>query len=233
MRYRNEVKDSLKDRGISMTLMPFFIKAASRALEQFPELNAWLDEEKQSLQILDNHNIGIAMDTPDGLVVPNIRNVQNLNVYAIAKELNRLQELGKRTSLSPGDLTDTTFSLSNIGIVSTKAEPVMNEPINYSTDRSIVKPCCVDLDRWDVYEAGNSTTPSDNRCVRKSTQGTAVRRRRECGTDEHDVCQLVGRSSRSRRRNGGQVFQSVEALCRKSYASADRRINKTLEKKPK
>jgi 2-oxoisovalerate dehydrogenase E2 component (dihydrolipoyl transacylase) len=105
--------------------MPFFIKAASRALEQYPKLNAWLDEENQSLRVFDNHNIGIAMDTADGLVVPNIKNVQNLDVYAIAKELNRLQELGKRTSFSLSDLTDATFSLSNIGIVSMKAEPVM------------------------------------------------------------------------------------------------------------
>lgn len=119
MGYRNEVKDFLKQQGISFTLMPFFVKAASRALEQFPELNAWLDEENQTLRVLDNHNIGIAMDTANGLVVPNIKNVQNLDVYGIAKELNRLQELGRRASLPLDDLTNTTFSLSNIGVVST------------------------------------------------------------------------------------------------------------------
>lgn len=118
MRCRNEVKDSLKDQNVFLTLMPFFIKAASRALEQYPELNAWLDEENQSLRIMDNHNIGVAMDTPDGLVVPNIKNIQGLSVFAIARELNRLQELGKKTSIPLADLTDTTFSLSNIGVVS-------------------------------------------------------------------------------------------------------------------
>lgn len=99
-------------------MMPFLAKAASRALEQCPELNAWLDEGSQTLRILNNHNIGIAMDTPEGLVVPNIKNVQNLSVIAIAKELNRLQELGKQASIPLDDLTDTTFSLSNIGVVS-------------------------------------------------------------------------------------------------------------------
>lgn len=118
MHCRNEVKDSLKDRGVFLTMMPFLIKAASRALEQFPELNAWLDEENQTLRILDNHNIGIAMDTPEGLIVPNVKNVQNLSVFAIAKELNKLQELGKQASIPLGDLTDTTFSLSNVGVVS-------------------------------------------------------------------------------------------------------------------
>lgn len=118
MRCRNEVKGSLMEQGVSLTLLPFFVKAASRALEQCPELNAWLDEENQTLRILDNHNIGIAMDTPDGLVVPNIKNVQNLSVFAIARELNRLQECGSKSSISLADLTGTTFSLSNIGMVS-------------------------------------------------------------------------------------------------------------------
>lgn len=118
MRYRNEVKGSLTERGVSLTLLPFFVKAASRALEQCPELNAWLDEESQTLRILDNHNIGIAMDTPEGLVVPNIKSVQNLSVFAIAQELNRLQECGRKSSIPLADLTDTTFSLSNIGVVS-------------------------------------------------------------------------------------------------------------------
>ncbi|XP_070148842.1 lipoamide acyltransferase component of branched-chain alpha-keto acid dehydrogenase complex, mitochondrial [Polyergus mexicanus] len=126
---RNEVKDSLKDRGVSLTLMPFFVKAASRALERCPELNAWLNEENQTLRILDNHNIGIAMDTPEGLVVPNIKNVQNLSVLAIARELNRLQELGRKSSIPLGDLADTTFSLSNIGVIGgTYTKPVILPP---------------------------------------------------------------------------------------------------------
>lgn len=128
--YRNEVKDSLKEQqGISLSLMPFFIKAASRALEKVPQLNAWLDEENQTIKILDNHNIGVAMDTPDGLIVPNIKNVQNLSVIEIAKELNRLQELGRKASIPLSDLTDTTFSLSNIGIVGgTYTKPVILPP---------------------------------------------------------------------------------------------------------
>ncbi|KAL6424506.1 hypothetical protein ACFW04_009925 [Cataglyphis niger] len=126
---RNEVKDSLRDGGVSLTLTPFFVKAASRALEQYPELNAWLNEEDRTLRILDNHNIGVAMDTPKGLVVPNIKNVQNLSVLAIARELNRLQELGRKSSIPLGDLVDTTFSLSNIGVIGgTYTKPVIVPP---------------------------------------------------------------------------------------------------------
>ncbi|XP_076634791.1 dihydrolipoamide branched chain transacylase E2 isoform X2 [Colletes latitarsis] len=129
MNYRNETKDSLKEQGVSLSLMPFFVKAASRALEKVPNLNAWLNEHNQTIRVVENHNIGIAMDTPDGLVVPNIKNVQNLSILEIAKELNRLQELGRKASIPLQDLTDTTFSLSNIGIVGgTYMKPVILPP---------------------------------------------------------------------------------------------------------
>ncbi|XP_026667783.1 lipoamide acyltransferase component of branched-chain alpha-keto acid dehydrogenase complex, mitochondrial isoform X2 [Ceratina calcarata] len=129
MDQRDEVKDSLKQQGISLSLMPFFIKAASRALEKVPQLNAWLDEESQGTLVHDNHNIGIAMDTPEGLIVPNIKNVQRLNVVEIARELNRLQELGRKCSLSFDDLSNTTFTLSNIGVVGgTYTKPVILPP---------------------------------------------------------------------------------------------------------
>ena len=118
MQCREEVKGALKKEGISLTYMPFFVKAASKALEQFPHLNAWLDEELQSVKIVEQHNISIAIDTPEGLVVPNIKNVQELSIVEIAKKLNRLQELGKKSSIPLSDITGGTFCLSNIGIVS-------------------------------------------------------------------------------------------------------------------
>ncbi|XP_060815173.1 lipoamide acyltransferase component of branched-chain alpha-keto acid dehydrogenase complex, mitochondrial [Bombus pascuorum] len=129
MDYRNEVKDSVKEQGVSLSLMPFFIKAASRALEKVPQLNAWLDEKNQTLRIQERHNIGIAMDTPEGLIVPNIKNVQDLDIIEIAKQLNRLQELGRKSSIPPNDLSNTTFSLSNIGVVGgTYTKPVILPP---------------------------------------------------------------------------------------------------------
>lgn len=118
IRCREEVKDALKKEGISLTYMPFFVKAASEALKQFPHLNGWLDEESESVKMVEHHNISIAMDTPQGLVVPNIKNVQNLSIVDIAKELNRLQELGKKSSIPLNDISAGTFCLSNIGTVS-------------------------------------------------------------------------------------------------------------------
>ncbi len=64
-----------------------------------------------------SHNIGFAMDTPQGLIVPNIKNVQALSVYEVALELNRLMNLGFDGKLGTDDLTGTTFTLSNVGNV--------------------------------------------------------------------------------------------------------------------
>lgn len=113
----SHVKEIASDKGIKMTYMPFFIKAASKALEKFPILNVKVDESCEKLTYRKSHNIGIAMDTPQGLVVPNIKNVQDLSLLEVAKELNRLQEQGRNGALRREDLADGTFSLSNIGAI--------------------------------------------------------------------------------------------------------------------
>lgn len=98
--------------------MPFFIKAASNALQRYPILNASLDENCEKVTYHGAHNIGIAMDTKIGLAVPVIKNVNALSIIEIAKELNRLMELGKEGSFLGSDLVGGTFTISNIGIVS-------------------------------------------------------------------------------------------------------------------
>ena len=113
-----QVKEFATTKNIKLTYMPFFIKAVSKALEEFPILNASVDDACENITYRECHNIGIAMDTGNGLVVPNIKNVQKLTILEIARELNRLQDLGKNGSLRRDDLVDGTFSLSNIGAVS-------------------------------------------------------------------------------------------------------------------
>lgn len=104
-----------------VSYMPIFIKALSIALEDYPILNACVvDGEEASsakLKYRASHNIGVAMDTPNGLLVPNIKNVQNLSVLEIASELARLQEAGKRNAIPLADLKDGTLSLSNVGMI--------------------------------------------------------------------------------------------------------------------
>jgi 2-oxoisovalerate dehydrogenase E2 component (dihydrolipoyl transacylase) len=120
----SHVKDIASTKGMKMTYMPFFIKAASKALEQYPVLNGKVDELCEKVTYRKSHNIGVAMDTSQGLVVPNIKNVQELSLLEVAKELNRLQELGKNGTLRREDLTEGTFSLSNIGAVSVVSSPL-------------------------------------------------------------------------------------------------------------
>ncbi|KAF4021555.1 hypothetical protein G4228_013660 [Cervus hanglu yarkandensis] len=103
VKLREELKPIAFARGIKLSYMPFFLKAS--------------------------HNIGIAMDTDQGLIVPNVKNVQIRSIFEIATELNRLQKLGSAGQLSTNDLIGGTFTLSNIGSIGgTYAKPVILPP---------------------------------------------------------------------------------------------------------
>ncbi|TMS35886.1 hypothetical protein L596_003179 [Steinernema carpocapsae] len=126
---RQHLKHIGKERGVKMSYMPMFIKAASLALMKFPSLNASADEKFENIIYKTSHNICIAMDTPGGLVVPNIKNCEQLNLWEIAEELNRLHEAGKRQQISRENLLGGTFTLSNIGAIGgTYASPVIFPP---------------------------------------------------------------------------------------------------------
>lgn len=126
---RTSLKVVAEKRGLKLSYMPFFIKAASLALAQYPVLNSSVDAECENLTYKAAHNIGIAMDTPEGLVVPCVKNVQNLSIFEIAADLNRLQSLGFAGKLGQADLSGVTFSLSNIGnIGGTYTKPVIMPP---------------------------------------------------------------------------------------------------------
>lgn len=112
------LKPMAESRGVRLSYMPFFIKALSIALYEYPDLNSHLDEKVENLTIKGAHHVGIAMDTPNGLLVPNVKNVESKSILEVAADLNRLQELGMAGQLSNADLTGATISISNIGTVS-------------------------------------------------------------------------------------------------------------------
>jgi len=115
--------------GLKISYMPFIIKATSLALRQFPQLNAHVNNSCSHVTHKSCHNIGLAMDTARGLLVPNIKNVQRLSIWQIATELNRLQALGKIGSIGRSDLTAGTFTLSNIGSIGgTYTRPLLVVP---------------------------------------------------------------------------------------------------------
>ncbi|KAF4123371.1 2-oxoisovalerate dehydrogenase E2 component (dihydrolipoyl transacylase) [Geosmithia morbida] len=127
------VLDAQEEAAVKkLSYLPFIIKAVSLALRQFPTLNARVDTDsatgKPCLVHRSQHNIGVAMDTPQGLVVPVVRDVASLNVLAIAAELARLQDSAVKGRLSPRDMTGGTISVSNIGnIGGTYLSPVIVE----------------------------------------------------------------------------------------------------------
>eukprot|EP01122_Echinamoeba_exundans_P000446 TRINITY_DN10396_c0_g1_i1.p1 TRINITY_DN10396_c0_g1~~TRINITY_DN10396_c0_g1_i1.p1 ORF type:complete len:511 (-),score=146.68 TRINITY_DN10396_c0_g1_i1:29-1561(-) len=128
-RLRNELKPAAEQLGVKVTYMPFIIKACSLALKRYPLLNSSINKDLTEVTYHASHNIGIAVDTPAGLVVPNVKNCQNLSIFEIASELNRIIKLAQENKLPPSDLQGGTFSLSNIGALGgTYAKPVVVVP---------------------------------------------------------------------------------------------------------
>ena len=110
----------------SLTLTAFFIKAVSLGVEAYPTINSRMAPEGDAYHILQNHNVSVAMDSPRGLVVPNIRNVESLSIIEIQKHLIELQKRAKAGRLSLDDIRGGTVSFSNIGVIGgTYARPVV------------------------------------------------------------------------------------------------------------
>src|ERR1051325_8663590 len=122
---RNSVNDYIAKNNQfpfnRISFMPIFVKSFSVALKQFPILNACVidgdDVNTAKLKYRGSHNIGIAMDTPGGLVVPNIKNIQAKSIFEIATDIQRLQEAGKNNAIFPYDFQEGTITLSNIGTI--------------------------------------------------------------------------------------------------------------------
>lgn len=129
------VKQSLKvsdpdhKKGLNVSVAAFFIKALQLALQDFPIFNAKLDEEDEVIHLEKMNNIGIATDTEDGLIVPVIKNVENLSVIEIQQQMKSLIQKAKENKLTANDLTGGTFTMSNVGPMgSTAATPIINHP---------------------------------------------------------------------------------------------------------
>ncbi|WP_293745939.1 2-oxo acid dehydrogenase subunit E2 [uncultured Paraglaciecola sp.] len=126
---RAQLKESFEQEGVKLSFMPFFIKAMSLALKQFPIINSQVNADCSEVTYFDDHNIGLAVDSKVGLVVPNIKGVQHLSLFEIAVKSNELVDLARLGRLSSNDLKGGTISISNIGVLGgTVATPVINAP---------------------------------------------------------------------------------------------------------
>jgi len=130
VRLRTSLKDECKELGVKLNYMPFILKATSLALKEYPMLNATVDDtECTSVTYRADHNISIAVDTPSGLIVPNIKKVQERSILEIAKELEDISYRARSNKITNNDLTGGTFSLSNIGAIGgTYCRPILFVP---------------------------------------------------------------------------------------------------------
>ncbi|WDJ90428.1 dihydrolipoyllysine-residue acetyltransferase [Xanthomonas campestris] len=115
--------------GIKLTMLAFLIKASAAALKKFPEFNASLDAAGENLTLKKYINIGFAADTPNGLVVPVIRDVDKKGVLQIAQESGELAKKARDGKLGPADMSGGCFSISSLGgIGGTAFTPIINAP---------------------------------------------------------------------------------------------------------
>jgi pyruvate dehydrogenase E2 component (dihydrolipoamide acetyltransferase) len=126
---RAREKKSLEKKGIHLTFMPFIMKAVQHALMDFRTFNASVDEEHEEVMVKKFYNIGVAVDTPDGLIVPVVRNVEKKTIRELAAELQDLSAKARERTIKLDDLKGSTFTITNYGAYgATFATPIINYP---------------------------------------------------------------------------------------------------------
>ncbi|WP_341205971.1 dihydrolipoyllysine-residue acetyltransferase [uncultured Psychrosphaera sp.] len=129
VKLRKQLKPEYEKQGIKLTMMPFFMKAMSLAIKQFPVMNSQPNDDCTELTYFNDHNIGMAVDSKVGLLVPNIKSCQNKSIKEIAIAVMEMTELAREGRLSPDKLKGGTISISNIGALGgTTATPIINKP---------------------------------------------------------------------------------------------------------
>ncbi len=127
--FRKARKDEALKQDVRLTFMPFLMKACEAALREFPEVNASLSPDGEKLILKKYVHIGVAVDTPNGLVVPVIRDVDRKGVYDLARELMEISGKAREGKLGPADMQGGCFTISSLGgIGGTQFTPIVNAP---------------------------------------------------------------------------------------------------------
>lgn len=144
--YRKDNAATAQEQGFKLTPLVFLIKASVAALKKFPSFNASLDETRENLVLKKYFHIGIAVDTPHGLVVPVIRDCDQKDIFQLAAELADLSQRARDGKLKPVEMQGGCFSISSLGgIGGTSFTPIINAPevAILGVSRSSIRP------RWD------------------------------------------------------------------------------------
>lgn len=147
--FRKSLKPEAEKRGVKVTLLSFLVKATVNCLKTFPDFNSSLDSSGENLVYKKYYNIGVAVDTPEGLVVPVIKRADAKSIFEIAENLKVLSEKSRDRKLTGADIEGGTFSISSLGgIGGTAFTPIVNAPevAILGVSKSSTKP---------IYQDGN------------------------------------------------------------------------------
>jgi pyruvate dehydrogenase E2 component (dihydrolipoamide acetyltransferase) len=131
---RSRLKDEALKKGVKLTYLPFFIKAAAIALKEFADVNSCFDEADRSIVEMAHVNIGVAVDTDKGLIVPVIKDADLKTILQLAKEISELAALAREGKISKDDLKDASFTVTNIGSIG----GMMSVPVVYHPQAAIM-----------------------------------------------------------------------------------------------
>ena len=116
-------------KNIKVTFLPFIMKAVIKTLREYPVFNSSLDHKTENLIVKSYYNLGIAVDTPTGLIVPVIKNAEKKSILILSKELMDISERARRGKLKPDEIKGGSFSISSLGgIGGTYFTPIINPP---------------------------------------------------------------------------------------------------------
>lgn len=127
--YRKKNKSKAEEKGFKLTPLVFIMKAVVASLKEFPRFNTSLDESGENLIYKKYFHIGIAADTPNGLVVPVIRDVDKKDIFELAEELGKISAKARETGLTPAEMAGSCFTISSLGgIGGTAFTPIVKAP---------------------------------------------------------------------------------------------------------
>ncbi|RMD57672.1 2-oxo acid dehydrogenase subunit E2 [Candidatus Woesearchaeota archaeon] len=126
---RQKEKEKAQERGVKLTLLPFIVKAVCLALKEFPYVNSSLDDNTQEIILKQYYNIGIAVDTPHGLMVPVVKKANEKTILDIAKDIWKRAQLARSREIKPEDMRGGTFTITNVGSIGgIFSTPIINPP---------------------------------------------------------------------------------------------------------
>lgn len=129
MAVRDRYKQKFAEKGVKLTYLAFIVKAVAMALKKHPQLNSQIDTENSRMIVRNRYHIGIAVDAPDGLVVPVIRDADRQSIFRIAQQIEELADKARKRKLTLDEMKEGSFSVTSFGSIGgIFATPVINYP---------------------------------------------------------------------------------------------------------